>query len=408
MNKQTTYTPSGVYEFMTKMITSNDKLMAQGKAPVSLSISGVHGIGKSTICKEVAEDMKRGFFKLNLAQLTEPSELLGFYQKESKMTKEGHEDVWIPESLIPKFYDDGYKYSGETRTIACPPEWVVNLKENSILCLDDFSRGNSLFAQAVMELVNEGQMIGWDLKAKKVQIILNENPDDGSYNTTSLDGAQTDRMFKIHMIWDAKDWAARAEKIGADERLINFVLWAPEFLEKNKKNGLDAEGGISPRMMDKFFNIISTIDDFSTPSAKAEIMAYASTSVGSTFGAHLLKFIDNKLDKLPSVEKLIKEDKLEDAKKSLSQACGMISNPDGESWKSATSAILSLRFVNYVQHNAANLNKADIKQFADLIHHDSFSDGQKVIMVKQTVKLGSNISKELVQDPRFAKMLMSK
>lgn len=46
MNKQTTYTPSGVYEFMTDMITSNDKLMAQGKAPVSLSISGVHGIGK--------------------------------------------------------------------------------------------------------------------------------------------------------------------------------------------------------------------------------------------------------------------------------------------------------------------------------------------------------------------------
>ena len=32
-------------------------------------------------------------------------------------------------------------------------------------------------------------MIGWDLKKKKIQILLNENPDDGSYNVASNDEA---------------------------------------------------------------------------------------------------------------------------------------------------------------------------------------------------------------------------
>ena len=35
-----------------------------------------------------------------------------------------------------------------------------------------------------------------------------------------MDIPQTDRMMKIHMVWDAQDWAERAEKIGLDERLL--------------------------------------------------------------------------------------------------------------------------------------------------------------------------------------------
>lgn len=181
---------------------------------------------KTTICREIASDLDRNFFKLNLAQLTEPSELIGFYQKESLLEKEiidgkkkSIESKWVPENLIPKFVDEGFHYTGKTRTIPCPPDWVVNLQENSILCLDDYSRSNTLFSQAVMELVNEGTMIGWDLKSKKVQILLSENPDNGEYNVASQDSAQSDRMIKVNMKWDANDWAARAEKIGVDERL---------------------------------------------------------------------------------------------------------------------------------------------------------------------------------------------
>lgn len=413
MKKQTTFRPSEMYNVMKNLIESNDKIYEKGGLPVALSISGSHGIGKSTLCKEVAQDLGRPFYKLNLAQLTEPSELIGFYQKESEMTKtidiegvKSVEQVWVPESLLPKFFDDGFEYTGKTRTIPCPPEWVQNIEDGTILCLDDFSRGNSLLAQAVMELINELQMIGWNLTRKKVQIILNENPDDGTYNTSSLDCAQVDRMFKATMVWSASDWAVRAEKIGLDERLINFVLWMPEFFENKKEGGISADGNVSPRMLDKFFSVISTIDDFTNNMNL--ITQLASISVGDTVGAHLVKFINNKLDKLPSVQQLIMEFDLKEAKTALTKACGSIETDGDNAWNPATSAILAIRSANYVIHNAKTMTKDQVKKYADLIHHTSFSEGQKLIMVKQCVKLGNTFSQTLAGDPRFSKILTVK
>jgi len=152
---------------------------------------------------------------------------IGYYSKEYKVTKEiavvggdsEFQEQWITENMLPKYIDNGYTYSDEVRTKPCPPDWVVNLQDNSILILDDYNRSNSLFSQAVMELINELTMPGWDLKAKKVQILLSENPDSGEYNVASQDSAQSDRMVKVNMKWDAQDWAERAEKIGLDSRL---------------------------------------------------------------------------------------------------------------------------------------------------------------------------------------------
>ena len=161
-NKQLERTPKQVYNLLKDIIEANDGIIAKGGIPVSTSIRGSHGIGKSSICKEIAGDLNRGFFKLNLAQLTEPAELLGYYSKEYQVRKllppvkdekePQYENLWITENLLPKYVADGYEYASNTRTIPCPPDWVVNLKEGSLLCLDDYSRSNSLFSQAVMEL----------------------------------------------------------------------------------------------------------------------------------------------------------------------------------------------------------------------------------------------------------------
>ena len=401
MSKQSQYKPSEVYNILRDLIEANDKLMDNSQLPVSVSIIGTHGIGKSTICKEIAMDMDRHFFKLNLAQLTEPSELQGFYLKEFYLTRQiadVTEEIWVTENLIPKFVEEGFKYTTVVRTVSCPPDWVVNLKEGSILCLDDFSRGNSLFSQAVMELVNTNEMIGWDLKDKKVQIILNENPDNGEYNVSSSDAAQGDRMAKINMVWDAQDWASRAEKIGLDERLINFVLWAPELLEAKKSEGISASNNVSPRMMDKFFGLVSTIDDFDKHLDK--ISTFGDMTVGKDVTSQLINFINKRLDKLPSIDKLIKEYDLPTAKSQLTACCGD-SEKDSANWKSATSAILTTRMYNYMRYNHSDIKKDNIKQYLELILHGSFSVDQKYLMVKQTVSISNQFSMILAGDPRF-------
>lgn len=216
--KQVSYKPSETYNLLKNLIESNDKIIANGGVPVSMSVVGPHGIGKTSIIRELANDLQRDFYKLNLSQITEPSELIGFYSKEYELEKSGS-TIWSTEAMIPEYHKSGHVTTGKTRTAPCPPDWVVNLKENGILCLDDFSRGNTLLMQSVMEICNEGTMIGWDLKSKKIQVILSENPDDGEYNVQSVDAAHTSRMLKINMKWDHEDWAARAEKIGTDGRL---------------------------------------------------------------------------------------------------------------------------------------------------------------------------------------------
>ena len=401
--KETTYKPNETYSVLKQVIAANDTIMADGGIPVALSLVGTPGLGKTTICRELAKDLGRGFYKLNLAQLTEPSELVGYYSKEYQVVK-GDDVRWVTENMLPRSSEAGFKYANLSRTSPCPPDWVVNLKDNSLLLLDDYSRGNSLFSQAVMELINEQTMIGWDLKSKKVQIILTENPDDGEYNVSSMDKAQNDRMMKIHMVWDAQDWAERAEKIGLDERLINFVLWAPELLEQKKDQGISASGNVTPRMMDKFFSLVSTIDDFDKHLDK--ISLFGNISVGSSITGQLTNFINKRLDKLPSVEKLLKVYDVATAKAQLTAACGD-SEEDSINWKGATAAILCTRMFNYARHHGKGMSKDNIKQYLELILHPSFSVDQKFLMVKQTMSAGNNFAQILAGDPRMIKYLTS-
>lgn len=393
--------PSEVYNSLKKVILSNDILIERGEIPISVSVIGERGIGKTTLCRELAQDLERDLYKLNLSQLTEPSELIGFYAKEFKLTKD-KEVQWVTENLIPEYVHNKYNYSGETRTVPCPPSWVIGLKEKSILLLDDYSRSNSLFSQAIMELVNEGTMIGWNLRDKKVQVLLSENPDNGEYNVASQDGAQTDRMMRIHMKWDATNWAERAEKIKLNEKLINFVLWKPELLEQKKSEGISDSGNISPRMMDKFFSLVSTIEDFEKN--LDEIVTFGEMSVGKYITSELVSFINKRLDKLPSVKKLLQELTLDRAKAELTMACGDYEK-DPTNWKAASAAILSVRMYNYMKFNQKEIKKDDIKQYLELILHPSFSIDQKFIMVKQVVSCSNTFSTVLCGDPRMAEYL---
>lgn len=401
MSKTTNYKPSEVYNLLKNIIESNDKIMASGGKPVSISLVGPHGIGKTTVIRELAEDMNRDYFKLNLSQITEPAELIGFYSKQYELEKD-KDKIWCTEAMIPEYYKDGYKSTGNTKTSPCPPDWVVNLKDNGILILDDVTRGNQLLMQSMMEIVNEGTMIGWDLGSKNIQVILSENPDDGEYNVQSVDAAHGSRMIKVNMVWDAQDWAARAEKIKLDPRLINFVLWAPELLEKKKVDGISASGNVCPRMMDKFFSLVSTIDDFEKHLDM--ITLYGDISVGKDITSQLINFINKRLDKLPNVDDLIKKYDVPTAKKALTECCGD-SEKDGNNWKNATAAILTTRMYNYMRYNQKDITKDNIKQYLELLLHPSFSVDQKYLMCKQVVGLGNQFATVIAGDPRFIKYI---
>ena len=394
----TEYKPSEVIHVLTEAMIANDTLIKNDKDSVTLSIIGKHGEGKTTTVREVCENLNKNYYVLNLAQITEPAELIGYYSKEFKLCKE-EDCMWVNENLLSKYVEEGWKPTNEIRTVSCPPDWVHSLEDHGVLILDDFSRGNTLLMQAVMEICQERKMIGWNLADKFIQVLLTENPEE-EYNTTSLDAAASDRFLRIHYKWDAHDWADRAEKIGTDPRLINFVIWMPELLEKKQEDGISASGITSPRMMDKFFSLVSTIDSFDK---NLDIISmFGNISVGQEFTNNFVNFINKKLDKLPSVQNLLFEVDESEAKRQLTIACGDYNSPN---WNSAIAAILATRMVNFTKHYEKDFDKGMIEKYKNLILHESFGVDQKYLMVSRAMSLSNKFTNILMSDVDIVKYL---
>ena len=78
---------------------------------------------------------------------------------------------------------------------------------------------------------------------------------------------------------------------------------------------------------------------------------------------------------------------------------------DSANWKSGTAGILTTRLYNYVIANQKDMDKKDIKQYSELMLHNSFSVDQKFLLVRQVIGCGNRFSAILTGDPRFIKYM---
>jgi len=58
-------------DFLKHIITNNQYIQSQGKIPVSVSVTGEAGTGKTSSILELAQELDLQIVKLNLAQLEE-------------------------------------------------------------------------------------------------------------------------------------------------------------------------------------------------------------------------------------------------------------------------------------------------------------------------------------------------
>ena len=64
--------------FLAHIIENNKKLQEGNKIPTAVEVVGESGIGKTSTIVELAQDNKLKFVKLNLAQIEELGDLVGF------------------------------------------------------------------------------------------------------------------------------------------------------------------------------------------------------------------------------------------------------------------------------------------------------------------------------------------
>ena len=144
-------------DFIKHIVNNNRYLQENSKPPVAVNIEGEAGLGKTSTILQVANELGLQCVKLNLSQLEEIGDLVGFPMKEHEMVK-GDVVKWVTESVIPQYIASGYKPTGEKKMTHAAPEWIQGRKEGGILILDDWTRADLRFVQAVMEKIGRARV----------------------------------------------------------------------------------------------------------------------------------------------------------------------------------------------------------------------------------------------------------
>ena len=351
-------------DFLKHIIDNNRYLQENNKPMVSTEVVGDSGIGKTSSIIQLADELGLNFVKLNLAQIEEIGDLVGFPIRQFEM-KDKKLTEWVDENSVEDYRKKGFESTGLNRMSYCPPEWISGKTNGGILLLDDWNRADMRFIQAVMELIDRQQYISWKLP-KDWHIILTSNPDNGDYLVNSIDNAQKTRFISVNLKFDLKCWGKWAEENKLDGRCINFLLMHPELVTKE----------INSRSVSMFFNSISSIKTFEDQLPLIQMIGEG--SVGSEFSTLFTMFINNKLDKMISPENIMSQDE-QYVLNTLKSLVGK-----DKAYRADIASTLGTRVSNYLEFYAKEntVEKPLIERIAKIITEKIFATDVSYNMVK--------------------------
>lgn len=407
--------------FVNHIIQNNRFLQEQGKPPVAVEVVGESGIGKTSTIVELAKENNLNFVKLNLAQIEELGDLVGFPVRQFQMYKEqtissnsentlnytaaqraaasadvsnikGNQvkkiGIWVDELAVSEYFKNGYKMTGKNRMSYCAPEWIADKKEGGILLLDDFNRADQRFLQATMELIDRQTYISWSLP-KDWHIILTSNPDNGDYMVNSIDAAQKTRYITANLKFDVNVWARWAEESGIDTRCINFLLMHPELITTET----------NARSITTFFNAISSFESFQDNLSLIQMIGEG--SVGDAFASMFTVFINNKLDRLVTPKDLLTHDNESYILGELSSCIGSDDN-----YRADIASTLATRLSNYALVYAKDntVTQKITDRMISLCTKDYFTNDLKYLIVRTVFNGNKQKFNKMMMDPNIIKM----
>jgi hypothetical protein len=377
--------------FMRHIIANNKVIQENGTTPVCVNVEGPAGVGKTSSIIQLAKEEGMDIVRLNLAELEDLSDLVGFPIKEFEIVNEAKVTKWVPETLLPQYIASKYKPTGNKRMSYAAPEWINNKKEGGILILDDYTRADSRFMQATMTLIETQTYYSWALP-KNWHIILTTNPDDGNYNVTSLDGAQKTRFITVNFKFDVDVWARWAEQQSIDTRCINFMLLHPELVKDDT----------NPRSIMTFFNSISSIPEFKDNLPLIQMIGEG--SVGVEFSTMFTTFINNRLDKLVTPKDVLLHENESYVIGELRNCIGR-----GNDYRADIASILTTRIINftlnYAEKNSVTRAITDrlIKLSTD---EETLTNDLKYVLVKKLLAGNKQKFQGMMNNTEIIKMAM--
>jgi nucleoside-triphosphatase THEP1 len=387
MSTKTQLNVEELKNFIKHMVKNNQHIQSEGKVPVAVNIEGDAGLGKTSAIMQLGKELNMDVVKLNLSQLEELGDLVGFPVKEFQIQNAEGKTTWINESQINAASAKGYKVVSKRMSHAAP-EWIQGKTEGGFLILDDYTRADARFMQATMEILDRQEYVSWKLP-KNWHVILTTNPDNGDYNVTSLDIAQKTRFISVELKYDENVWAKWAEKANIDGRCINFMLMNPELVTQS----------VNPRSITTFFNAISSIEKFDEELPLIQMIGEG--SVGVDFSSMFTSFINNKLDKIISPKDILEKDE-QYVLNTLTNAVGQDDN-----FRADISSVIATRLVNYsiTLAEKGSVAKNIIDRLALLVTDcKAFTDDLRYFMVKEIVNGNKVKFSQLMMNQKVVKM----
>ncbi len=129
-------------DVLRHVLNNNRKLEAEKKPKTTISIMGESGLGKTAIVGQIAKEFDLRLVKINLAQIDEAADLVGYPYTEFLIRK-GDEQKWVSQNLIELHFKNDWEIPGDTRMSYAPPAWLVGDPGDTrgiLLLLDDYSR----------------------------------------------------------------------------------------------------------------------------------------------------------------------------------------------------------------------------------------------------------------------------
>ena len=375
--------------FLGHMVKNNQFIQAQGKVPVAVNIEGDAGLGKTSSLMQLAKEMNMAVIKLNLSQIEELGDLVGFPFKEFEVENKEGAKKWVQETLLETYVKGGFRPTSQSRMSHAAPEWIQGQQEGGFLILDDYTRADQRFMQATMELIDRQEYISWKLP-KNWHIVLTTNPDNGDYNVTSLDIAQKTRFISTEVKFDASVWARWAESVDIDGRCINFLLMNPEVVTTS----------VNPRAITTFFNSISSIAKFEDELPVIQMIGEG--SVGPEVSSLFTMFINNQMDKIIPPHEVLTNTNESYVIGALNSVIGA-----GDSFRADISSVMATRIINYCLVHAQEKSVPDAmvnRMIRLLTDCDSFSDDLKYFMVKEIVNGNKTKWQKLMMNSQVVKM----
>lgn len=380
---------------LAHLIENNRYLQANGKIPLAAAIEGESGLGKTSMTLQLATEMNLNHYKLNLSQIEEIGDLVGFPIRQFEVCK-GEKCEWVDEPAITSYTNQGFTFTGKNRMGYCPPFWIAGRESGGILILDDWTRADTRFIQAVMELIDRQTYISWKLP-KDWHIILTSNPDNGEYFVNATDSAQRTRFISFNLIFDKECWARWAEEQSIDGRCINFLLKHSEVIK----------GEVNSRSITNFFNAISSLKNFEEVQSLSLIQDLGEGSVGSEVTSLFTTFIANKLDKLPSPDDIF------DLKVKSDTVIKMLKDvvtDASKKYRADIASILSTRIINYTVLQASNkkITKDFVLRVADIIKSEVLTSDISYLIGRQVYNADNKAFAPLLTDKDVVKYIITK